>query len=213
MKKLDGHVPYFFVPGNHDYYADKEGNWQTDLSTHFPISKYRDMETFGGVYDREPDRMENSFHLFSAGSRNFLVLCLEFGPRRDVVRWANEVVSKHSDREAILVTHAFTYTDTNATIGLNMAGNKTGIRMITLLSGTGSKMTWPMASKSGRNSSADINPSFLPSTAMCVIMVLAGWLRRRLTAGKSTRCWSISKCVPKGVMAGCGCWKCARTAP
>jgi predicted phosphodiesterase len=111
MKKLDGHVPYFFVPGNHDYYADKEGNWQTDLSTHFPISKYRDLETFGGVYDREPDRMENSFHLFSVGSRNFLVLCLEFGPRRDVVRWANEVVSKYPDREAILVTHAFTYTD------------------------------------------------------------------------------------------------------
>jgi hypothetical protein len=55
--------------------------------------------------------MENSYHLFSAGGRNFLVLCLEFGPRRDVIRWANEVVSAHRDREAILVTHAFVYTD------------------------------------------------------------------------------------------------------
>jgi len=112
MNKLDdGHVPYFFVPGNHDYDRDKEGNWITPLSTHFPVAKYRDLKTFGGVYDREPESMENSFHLFSAGDRNFLVLCLEYGPRRDVIRWANEVVSKHSDREAILVTHAFTYTD------------------------------------------------------------------------------------------------------
>ncbi len=110
MNILDGEVPYFFVPGNHDYFF-KDGNWGTDLSTYFPVAKYQDLKTFGGVYDREPDRMENSFHLFSAGGRSFLVLCLEFGPRRDVIRWANEVVSQHRDREAILVTHAFTYTD------------------------------------------------------------------------------------------------------
>ena len=111
MNILDGHLPYFFVPGNHDYDRDKEGNWITPLSTHFPVAKFSDLKTFGGVYDREPESMENSFHLFSAGDRNFLVLCLEYGPRRDVIRWANEVVSKHGDREAILVTHAFTYTD------------------------------------------------------------------------------------------------------
>ena len=111
MNILFGQLPYFFVTGNHDYDRDKQGNWITPLSTHFPVAKYRDLKTFGNVYDREPESMENSFHLFSAGGRNFLVLCLEFWPRRGVIRWANEVVSKHSDREAILVTHAFTYTD------------------------------------------------------------------------------------------------------
>jgi hypothetical protein len=110
MNILDGKVPYFFVPGNHDYFND-HGNWNTVMSDHFPVAKYQGLKTFGGVYNREPDRMDNSFHLFSAGSRNFLVLCLEFGPRRDVIRWANEVVSKYPEREAILVTHAFTYSD------------------------------------------------------------------------------------------------------
>lgn len=114
MNRLDGQVPYFFVPGNHDYYWDSQkapGKWNTRLSDYFPVAKFKQLKTFGGVYDREPERMDNSFHLFSAGGRHFLVLCLEFGPRRDVIRWANEVVSQYRDREAILVTHAFTYSD------------------------------------------------------------------------------------------------------
>ncbi len=69
------------------------------------------MPTFGGTYDREPDRLENSYHLFSAAGREFLVICLEFGPRADVVRWAREIAAKHKNREAILLTHAYMYYD------------------------------------------------------------------------------------------------------
>ncbi len=112
MRVLDGKLPYFFVPGNHDY-SDKGGckDRTTLLNDYFPVSNYRDRPTFGGTYDKEPDRLENSFHLFSAEGRNFLVLGLEFGPRKDVVRWANEVVAKHKDRAAILITHAYIYYD------------------------------------------------------------------------------------------------------
>ena len=112
MKILDGHVPYFLVPGNHDYSAG--GGCQdrtTLLNEYFPIASFRDRATFGGVYDKEPTRIENSFHTFSAGGRDFLVLALEFGPRQDVVRWANEVVSAHKMHEAILITHAYMYFD------------------------------------------------------------------------------------------------------
>jgi hypothetical protein len=69
------------------------------------------MPTFGGVYDKEPDRTENSYHTFEASDRKFLVIGLEWGPRADVVRWANEVAAKHADREAILITHAYMYYD------------------------------------------------------------------------------------------------------
>jgi hypothetical protein len=81
------------------------------LNDYLPVTKYREQATFGGTYDQEPDRMENSYHLFSAGGRNFLVLGLEFGPRRDVLRWANEVVAKHKDREVIYIGHAHIYYD------------------------------------------------------------------------------------------------------
>jgi hypothetical protein len=112
MKQLDGHVPYFFCPGNHDYSAGGVCKDRTTrLNDHFPTSQFKDRPTFGGTYDKEPAGMENSYHLFAAGGREFLILALEFGPRKDVVRWANEVVGKHPTREAILITHAFIYSD------------------------------------------------------------------------------------------------------
>ncbi len=113
MKVLDdASLPYSFCPGNHDY---SEGGVCKDRTTRlndfFPVSRYKGRPTFGGTYDKEPERMENSFHLYAAGGRKFLVLALEFGPRADVVRWANAVAKNHADREAILITHAYTYFD------------------------------------------------------------------------------------------------------
>ncbi len=110
MKLLDGKVPYFMAPGNHDYGPNGSGTERTTrFNRHFRAKSFRGAPTFGGFYDKEPKRVENSYHLFSAADRKFVVLCLEFGPRKDVVRWANEVAAKHADREAILVTHAFIY--------------------------------------------------------------------------------------------------------
>src|SRR5262249_28884639 len=112
MGQLDGHLPYFLVAGNHDY---SDGGHCQDRTTHlneyFPLGQFRGTPNFGGVYDKEPDRLENSYHLFSTGGREFLVIALEFGPRRDVVRWANEIVARHKNREAILITHAYMYDD------------------------------------------------------------------------------------------------------
>lgn len=112
MSQLDGVVPYFMAVGNHDY---SDGGTCRDRSTRFSqyflLDKYRVSEHFGGVYDREPERFENSYHLLSAGTRKFLILSLEFGPRADVIRWADEVAAAHSDREAVLITHAYMYSD------------------------------------------------------------------------------------------------------
>ncbi|UUO08030.1 metallophosphoesterase [Blastopirellula sp. J2-11] len=112
MSQLDGKIPYFMVPGNHDYSAGGKCTDRTTLlNDYFPIDKFRTQKSFGGVYDKEPQKMENNYHLFSAGGRDFVVIGLEFGPRADVVRWANEVAAKHKDREAILITHAYMYFD------------------------------------------------------------------------------------------------------
>jgi predicted phosphodiesterase len=112
LTRLDGNVPYFFVPGNHDYSAGGSCKDRTTLlNDYLPVGKYRDLPTFGGTYDKEPDRMENSYHKFSAGGRDFLVIGLEFGPRKDVVRWASEVAAANKERAAILITHAYMYYD------------------------------------------------------------------------------------------------------
>jgi hypothetical protein len=112
MDQLHGRVPYFMVPGNHDY-SDKGQcqNRECGLTAAFPLARFKELPSFGGVYDKEPERTENSFHLFSAGGRDYLSLCLEFGPRKDVVRWANDVVAAHKQRAVILTTHAYIYYD------------------------------------------------------------------------------------------------------
>ena len=112
MRVLEGKIPYAMVPGNHDY-SNRGGcsDRTTLLNDYFPVSRYQQQPTFGGTYDKEPERTENSFHTFTAGGRKFLVLGLEFGPRNDVIRWANEVVAKFADHEAILITHAYMYFD------------------------------------------------------------------------------------------------------
>lgn len=110
LKQLDARLPLCMVAGNHDYGPGGRCTGRdTDFSTFLPPAFHRGRPSFGGFYDREPERVENSFHRIDAGGRKLLILCLEFGPRPDVVRWAREVVARHADRQVILVTHAFTY--------------------------------------------------------------------------------------------------------
>lgn len=112
MSQLDGHVPYFMAIGNHDCSEKGSCKDRTTLFTdYFPLEKFQSSPNFGGVYDKEPDRFENSYHLFEVDGRKFLVIALEFGPRKDVVRWADEVAKKYQDCEAILITHVYMYYD------------------------------------------------------------------------------------------------------
>lgn len=96
-------VPCALLPGNHDLGKGRVSG----LTEAFPTASFKKLPTFGGFYDKEPNRSDNSYHLFEAGGRKWLVLALEFGPRDDVLRWANEVAAKYPDRTAILITHAY----------------------------------------------------------------------------------------------------------
>lgn len=112
MQHLHGQVPYALTIGNHDY-SDRGTctNRQTLFNDYFSVPQMAELPTFAGVYDREPSRLENSFHIVTVANRRFLILALEFGPRDDVMRWANDIASKYNDHEIILITHAFVYYD------------------------------------------------------------------------------------------------------
>lgn len=112
MHTLDGQVPYFMAVGNHDYGPGGDCTSRaTPFREFFPVDHFAQLPTYGGVYDKEPEHLDNSFHKIDAAGRKWLILSLEFGPRKDVVRWANEVVAKHPDRSVLLITHAFVYND------------------------------------------------------------------------------------------------------
>lgn len=105
-------MPYCMVPGNHDYGAGgNAADRTTMLNEFFPLADRQGGPGWGGTYDKEPDRLDNNFQFMEAGGRKFLALGLEFGPRADVVRWANEVVGDHPEHEVILLTHAYVYFD------------------------------------------------------------------------------------------------------
>ena len=108
MAVLDSRVPYALCVGNHDMGPrGKATTRDTLLSKYFPVGEALQEKTFGGVYDKEPLKLDNCFHLFEAGGRKWLILSLEFGPRHDVVAWANGVVERHPDRSVFLITHAY----------------------------------------------------------------------------------------------------------
>lgn len=113
LSVLDGKVPYAIAPGNHDY--GPGGNGATRESLHNdpryfgPGSPYATQPSIGGFF--EEAKTDNSWHTFEAGGKKWLVLALEWGPRDEVVEWAGEIVESHPDHDAMLVTHAYMYSD------------------------------------------------------------------------------------------------------
>jgi hypothetical protein len=109
---LDGKVPYAIALGNHDIGPGGSSKTRDTLfGEYFPLGEFKKWQSFGGVYDREPDKGENIYHVFGAGGRQWLVLVLELGPRDDVLRWAGEVVVQHPQHPVILITHAYLHND------------------------------------------------------------------------------------------------------
>lgn len=107
LSLLDGKVPYVLAPGNHDYSGVLTG--RTLMSEYFPVDGFRCLPSFGGTFER--NRIENSYHLLSAGGRDWVVIALETFPRDSTLRWADKVLQKYPNRSGILVTHAYLYND------------------------------------------------------------------------------------------------------
>lgn len=101
-------VPYAVVPGNHDTGdGGKTGTRETEnFNCVFPANRFSSLQ---GVY--EAGHAENSYHYFTAGGIDWLVVALEFSPRKAVLDWANEVVAAHPNRRVIVLTHAYMYAD------------------------------------------------------------------------------------------------------
>jgi hypothetical protein len=111
LSRMDGKVPYTFVPGNHDIgEGGRAEERDTELLNRFmPYEKYSRMSNFGGAFSK--GKMDNTFHTFKAGGLNWLILSLEFGVRDTVLAWAATVVEKHPRHKVIINTHAYMYSD------------------------------------------------------------------------------------------------------
>jgi hypothetical protein len=114
MGLLDGVVPYVISTGNHDYDYGGDG-WTTTRSTlidsYFPVWKFAQLPWFMGTFD--PQHIENNYALIDVpgGGGQWLVVSLEFGPRDEVVEWADGIVKQYPTTPTMILTHAYLYED------------------------------------------------------------------------------------------------------
>ena len=113
MTGFSDKIPFISMIGDHDYTWELDEKRNTNsfindrYSTHF-----NEYISFPNVTSRieaafEADRMENIVvHNVVQGERlDFLLL--EFGPRKEVVEWANQWVSSHPDIKYVLMNHEY----------------------------------------------------------------------------------------------------------
>ena len=102
----EAEIPYSLVLGNHDYlgYANSDRNFQM-YDRYFPLSSVQGKPGFGGSMDGST--VENTYHLFSAGGEDYLILAIAFKPLNTTLDWVCEVVEAHPDRKVIVTTHSY----------------------------------------------------------------------------------------------------------
>jgi hypothetical protein len=109
MGLLDGKVPYVLAAGNHDLGSTAGDARSTLINQYFSFNDLAQTATFGGAF--ESGHRENAYYLMPGGSRTWIVIALEFSPRPEVVNWADQVLTAYQDLPAIIVTHAYLYSD------------------------------------------------------------------------------------------------------
>jgi len=114
---LDAHdIPFCIALGNHDIVIGKNDERNTQsFNKYFGVERFADKKWYGGSLE---NKSENSYYFFEAAGKKIMVLCLEFGPRNEVLDWANQLVEKHSDKNVIVLTHSYlNYDDTLVSTG------------------------------------------------------------------------------------------------
>ncbi|MFD5127637.1 LamG-like jellyroll fold domain-containing protein [Streptomyces olindensis] len=101
-------VGYSVLAGNHDVRSstsDQRG--ATPYLDAFGPRRFAGQRTFGGA---SPDGY-NSFHLFTAGGREWMVLALDWRLSPQGYAWAKEVMARHPRTPVILTTHELVVED------------------------------------------------------------------------------------------------------
>jgi len=104
-------IPYALAIGNHDYDTLPPTNRKATLfNQYFGPSRYSG-KPYYGTTNYPSGSNENFYETFTWGGKTYLILVLEFVPRSGAVAWAKSVLSSNSDKEVIVVTHSYLYSD------------------------------------------------------------------------------------------------------
>ncbi len=111
VKLLDNaKIPYVLPLGNHDYdHFNPSARGTTAFNTYFGPSRYAQYSWYMGGF---PGGTNDNFYAeFTVNGKQYLILALEFLPRPASLDWAKTVLDANPDKEIIVVTHSFLFTD------------------------------------------------------------------------------------------------------
>jgi Calcineurin-like phosphoesterase len=122
MAHLHGIVPVVPATGNHDYGARAAEDRRTRFNEYFRINDdplLCDGKGGGILLESAPNAfgvrtLENAaYRVAPSAGPEWLVLSLEWGPRREVVAWARELLGRpeHAGRRCVLLTHSYLHDD------------------------------------------------------------------------------------------------------
>jgi hypothetical protein len=107
-------IPCSVIPGNHDYYGVGATRWHevfrrdlTKYNKNFGPRSFSGKSWYGGNMGNTADQNENNYCFFSSDGLDFMVVSLEYAPRKDTLTWANQLIGRHPKHRVILVTHAY----------------------------------------------------------------------------------------------------------
>jgi len=104
-------IPYALAIGNHDYDTlPPTSRKATYFNQYFGPSRYAGTPYYGAS-NFPSGSNENFYETFTWGGKSYLILVLEFVPRSSAVAWAKSVLSSNNDKEVIVVTHSYLYSD------------------------------------------------------------------------------------------------------
>lgn len=108
----NANIPYALIPGNHDYKTStgwKGVNFRdlTYYNAAIGPPRFMNKAWYGGNMGNTTTNNENSYTYFSANGMDFLCVGLEFAPRKEVLTWANNLISQHPNHRVVIFTHGY----------------------------------------------------------------------------------------------------------
>ena len=98
-------VPYSMVPGNHDYLSSSGfSRGATLYGDYFGSNRFTTRSWYGGSMNASST---NNYTFFDHGDLHFMVVSVEYAPRKDALCWAEEVIANHPDHRVIVATHCY----------------------------------------------------------------------------------------------------------
>jgi hypothetical protein len=112
VRLLSGKVPYMMAIGNHDYDQNNPAgrtSSTTNFNSFFGPARYAGAAWYMGSFPAGSN--ENFYGVVTVNKRRYLIVVLEFAARDSALAWADGILKANQDKDAIIVTHMFTYMD------------------------------------------------------------------------------------------------------